>query len=77
MRSMLDHVQVTDLALLEAKRVLKPGGRALIGFYVDVGISGVVSFERRIHDSIKAVLGFVGIERWKDHYIWHPPIKIC
>ena len=72
MRSMLDHVQVTDLALLEAKRVLKPGGRVLIGLYVDGGKSGVISFEHRIKDSIKAVLGFVGIERWKDHHIWHP-----
>jgi hypothetical protein len=69
---MLDHVQVVDLALLEAKRVLKPGGRVLIGLYVNGGKSGVISFERRIKDLIKAVLGLVGIERWKDHHIWHP-----
>jgi ubiquinone/menaquinone biosynthesis C-methylase UbiE len=75
MRSMLDHVQVTDLALLEAKRILKPGGHVLIGLYVDGGKSGVISFERRIKDSIKAVLGFIGIERWKDHHIWHPTYK--
>lgn len=34
MRSMLDHVQVVDLALLEARRVLKLGGHVLIGLYV-------------------------------------------
>ena len=72
MRSMLDHVQVVDLALLEANRVLKPGGRVLIGLYVAGGKRGVVSFERLIKDSIKAALGFVGIQRWKDHHIWHP-----
>jgi ubiquinone/menaquinone biosynthesis C-methylase UbiE len=72
MRSMLDHVQVVDLALLEAKRVLKPGGRVLIGLHVDGGKSGVISFERRLKDTIKAALEFFGIDRWKDHHIWHP-----
>lgn len=75
MRSMLDHVQVVDLALLEARRVLKPGGRVLIGLYVDGGKSGIVSFERRLKDSIKAGLEFFGIDRWKDHHIWHPTYK--
>lgn len=75
MRSMLDHVQVVDLALLEARRVLKPGGRVLIGLYVDGGKSGVISFERRLKDSIKAGLELLGIDRWKDHHIWHPTYK--
>jgi ubiquinone/menaquinone biosynthesis C-methylase UbiE len=75
MRSMLDHVQVADLALLEARRVLKPGGCVLIGLYVDGGKSGIISFERRLKDSIKAGLELFGIERWKDHHIWHPTYK--
>lgn len=75
MRSMLDHVQVADLAILEAKRVLKSGGHVLIGLYVDGGKSGVISFERRLKDSIKAVLQFAGIHRWKDHHVWHPTYK--
>jgi SAM-dependent methyltransferase len=72
MRSMLDHVQIVDLALLEARRVLKPGGRILIGLYVDGGKSGVISLERRLKDAIKASLEYFGIDRWKDHHIWHP-----
>ena len=72
MRSMLDHVQVVDLALLEARRVLKPGGRMLIGLYVAGGKSGVITFERRLKESIKAGLEFFGIDRWKNHHMWHP-----
>ena len=75
MRSMLDHVQVVDLALLEARRVLKPGGQVLIGLYVDGGKSGVISFKRRFKNSIKYGLELVGINRWKDHHIWHPTYK--
>jgi len=72
MRSMLDHVQVPDLALLEARRVLKPGGHVLIGLYVEGGKSGLISWERRIKDTIKAGLEWIGIDRWKDHHVWHP-----
>jgi len=72
MRSMLDHVQVPDLALLEVWRVLKPGGRVLIGLYVEGGKSGVISLERRVKDAIKAGLEMVGFDRWKDHHVWHP-----
>lgn len=75
MRSMLDHVQVPDLALLEAKRVLRPGGRVLIGLYVEGGKSGVVPMAQRIKDSIKVGLEFVGVDRWKDHHVWHPTFK--
>jgi ubiquinone/menaquinone biosynthesis C-methylase UbiE len=75
MRSMLDHVQVVDLALLEAMRVLKPGGRVLIGLYVDGGKNGTVSFERQLKDLIKSGFEFFGIDRWKDHHIWHPTYK--
>src|SRR5207302_1460593 len=40
MRSMLDHVQSLDLASMEARRVLRPEGRLVIGLYVDGGKSG-------------------------------------
>lgn len=72
MRSMLDHVQVVDLALLEARRVLRVGGKVLIGLYVDGGKTGVIPPSRRIKDLIKAGLEAVGITRWKDHHVWHP-----
>ena len=35
MRSMLDHVQIPDLAIIEAFRVLKPGGKLLVGLTID------------------------------------------
>lgn len=75
MRSMLDHVQIPDLALLEAKRVLKPNGRILIGLYVEGGKSGHINIKQRIKESIKKLLEIIGISYWKDHHIWHPTFK--
>ncbi len=75
MRSMLDHVQVPDLALLEATRVLKPNGRVLIGLYVEGGRSGMFPLTDRMKEVVKAGLQLIGVERWKDHHIWHPTYK--
>ena len=72
MRSMLDHVQVVDLTLMEAHRVLKPEGRILLGLYVEGGKNGKISFERKLKDFIKHCLEAIGINRWKDYHIWHP-----
>ncbi len=72
MRSMLDHVQVVDLALLEARRVLRVGGKVLIGLYMESGKTGVIPPSRRIKNLIKGGLETVGITRWKDHHVWHP-----
>lgn len=72
MRSMLDHVQVPDLALLEARRVLKPGGNLLIGMYVEGGRSGREPFVQQVKHGIKAALEQVGVSRYKDHHTWHP-----
>lgn len=68
-RSMFDHVQVPNLAILEAWRVLCHGGRTLIGLYVEGGKSGVVSFVRLIKDLIKAVLQLIGITHGKDLHV--------
>jgi ubiquinone/menaquinone biosynthesis C-methylase UbiE len=75
MRSMLDHVQVPDLALCEARRVLKPDGRVMIGLYVKGGKSGVVSSKQCVKEFVRKTLGFVGIDRWKDTHVWHPTYK--
>ncbi len=75
MRSMIDHVQVPDLAMLEAKRVLKKGGRVLIGLTVEGGKSGVISLKQRAKNWIRVGLALVGIDRWKDHHVWHPTYK--
>ena len=75
MRSMLDHVQTPDLALLEAGRVLRPEGRLLIGTYVEGGKSGIVPTKKRAKDLVKAGLAAAGINRWKDHHVWHPTYK--
>jgi ubiquinone/menaquinone biosynthesis C-methylase UbiE len=71
-RSMLDHLQGVDLALLEARRVLKPNGHLLIGLCVEGGKSSVISLSHKIKDGINDTLQIVGIDRWKDHHIWHP-----
>ena len=72
MRSMLDHVQLPDLALIEARRVLKKNGKILIGLYVEGGKTGRKNTSRLIKDLIKETLSFFGFTRWKDHHTWHP-----
>jgi SAM-dependent methyltransferase len=72
MRSMLDHVQVPDLALKEAYRVLKPEGKLLVGMYVEGGKSGRKPLIRFTKDVIRETLGWIGINRFKDYHTWHP-----
>lgn len=75
MRSMLDHVQVPDLAILEAKRVLRSNGKLLVGLYVEGGKDGHIPVRQRIKEGIKLGLATLGIERWKDHHVWHPTYR--
>lgn len=73
MRSMLDHVQVPDLAMLEAGRVLKPGGCLLVGMYVFGGKDGKWAIRDGLKHFVKDyVLPAMGIQRWRDHHTWHP-----
>jgi SAM-dependent methyltransferase len=72
MRSMLDHVQIPDLVLIEAHRVLKPGGSLLVGLYVAGGRSGKMPFLRRLKNSAKGALWLIGIQKHKDFHMWHP-----
>jgi SAM-dependent methyltransferase len=72
MRSMLDHVQVADLALLEARRVLVPEGFLLVGIHVEGGRSGDARGLTSAKERIKQVAGKLGVGRWQDNHIWHP-----
>lgn len=72
MRSMLDHVQVPDLALMEAHRVLRPDGSLLVGMYVEGGRTGKKAPVRLLKDSVKEMLEALGIDRYKDFHTWHP-----
>jgi SAM-dependent methyltransferase len=72
MRSMLDHVHSPDMALLEARRVLRPHGRVVIGLYVDGGKTGKRTLDRQLKEITRTVLTSVGIDRFKDHHIFHP-----
>ena len=71
MRSMLDHVQIPDLALMEARRVLKENGRLLVGMLVEGGKLGRRSFRENFRESVKTFLSLF-LKRFKDHHIWHP-----
>jgi len=72
MRSMLDHVQSPDLALIEAHRVLKPDGRLVVGLYVDGGKSGKRTLERQLKEMARTLLVACGVTRYKDHHTFHP-----
>lgn len=72
MRSMLDHVQVPDLALLEAHRVLKQDGQLLVGMFVEGGRKGKPSATEAVKEFLKELLAKVGFERFNDHHTWHP-----
>lgn len=72
MRSMLDHVQVPDLALLEAHRVLKSNGFLLLGISVIGGVTGRPMLKEKFKSIIKEALGLIGLKRFKDYHTWHP-----
>jgi len=72
MRSMLDHVQIPDLALIEAHRVLVEGGALLIGISIEGGRDGHATLKETTKELVRKILGKLGIDKWKDHHIWHP-----
>jgi SAM-dependent methyltransferase len=72
MRSMLDHVQSPDLALMEAHRVLKPDGRLVVGLYVAGGKSGKQTLSRRLKEVARTILVGCGFTRYRDHHTFHP-----
>lgn len=74
MRSMLDHVQIPDLALIEAHRVLVDNGALLVGISIEGGREGHKTIEEKSKEIIRAILGKLGIKKWQDH-MWHPTLS--
>lgn len=74
MRSMLDHVQVPDLALLEANRVLNPNGFLLVGISVEGRVDGKLTLKELVIENIRALAKLFRIKRWQDHHLWHPTV---
>lgn len=72
MRSVIDHFLSPELALNEAYRVLVPGGKLIIGLYVEGGKLGRESGLTGAKEAVKRLMSSVGIEAYKDHHIWHP-----
>jgi len=72
MRSMLDHVQVPDLAIIEARRVLKPNGSLLIGMFIEGGRPGSFNFKNKAKKIVKSLLSYTGVKAFKDYHVFHP-----
>ena len=78
MRSMLDHVQIPDLAIIEANRVLKKNGCLIIGIYLPQGKLNQFSIKSEMKELLRSFLVFLGFKSFKDHHIWHPTyISLC
>ena len=79
MRSMLDHVQIVDLCLLEARRVLRPGGLLLVGISIEGRPYGKQGIDLRpkvlFKNTVKAILVRIGFERYRDEHVWHPTFE--
>lgn len=71
MRSVIDHFLDPELALCEARRVLRPGGQLVVGLYVEGGRTGRSSMSRQVKDVVKGVLS-IFVEKYRDHHVWHP-----
>ncbi|MDW3094152.1 MAG: class I SAM-dependent methyltransferase [Gammaproteobacteria bacterium] len=76
MRSMLDHVLVPDLALIEAHRILKDNGKLLVGMYVEGGKDGIIPVKEKCLDYVNNhIYPKFGINKYIDHHTWHPTYK--
>lgn len=74
MRSMLDHVHGPDLAVMEAKRVLKDSGFLLIGMSIEGDENGKLSLQELAKELARFLLVKIGFEKFKDHHLWHPSL---
>jgi len=74
MRSMLDHVHGPDLAVIEAKRVLKDSGFLLIGMSIEGDEKGKLSLREHAKELARFLLVKVGFKQFEDHHLWHPTL---
>jgi SAM-dependent methyltransferase len=75
MRSCIDHFFNPEIALLETFRVLRKGGRLIVGLTVEGR-----SLKSKIKECIRPAISPI-LTRYKDHHMWHPSydnlIKLC
>lgn len=72
MRSVIDHFYNPEIALKEAFRVMVHDGQLVIGLYCRGGRNSNESFLEKSKDIVKAILPYMGINKWIDHHVWHP-----
>ena len=72
MRSVIDHMNDPAQALREAFRVLRPNGQIIVGVSVEGGKTGEPSIKERTRETLRSILVALGVERYRDHHIWHP-----
>lgn len=72
MRSVIDHFLSPELALNEAYRVLKADGTLVVGLLVQGGKQGQPENKSRAKEFVWALLAAAGMQRTKDHHVWHP-----
>jgi len=71
MRSCVDHFLNPELAILEAHRVLKPGGQLVVGLYVEGGRTGRQTIAELTKETARKALSMF-THAYEDHHIWHP-----
>jgi len=70
---MLDHVQIVDLCLLAAKRVLMPGGKLIIGITIEGRPYGKQGVDLGLLHTVKKITRSLrAVKRYRDHHVWHP-----
>ena len=72
MRSVIDHFYNPEIALKEAFRVMAHDGQLVIGLYCHGEKDGNVSLLEKLKEIVKAILPYMGINKWVDHHVWHP-----